>query len=92
MVKLFAWLVLVDRLNTKTMLTLHHTGGARENDLCVMCTEGREETCEHLFSLAPLQRNARPRSVSPGTSPLIWMSDFHREKETVDKISSLKPH
>jgi hypothetical protein len=56
-VKIFAWLVLVDRINTKTMLTRRHIGGARENDLCVMCIEGREETCEDLFFSCPFARD-----------------------------------
>jgi hypothetical protein len=54
-VKFFAWLVLVDRLNTKIMLTRCHIGEI-DDDLCVMCDTGSEETMEHLFFTCPFAR------------------------------------
>jgi hypothetical protein len=51
-IKFFFWLLLVDRLYTKTILTRRNIG-ARENDLCVMCNMGVNETIEHLFFNCP---------------------------------------
>ena len=47
-VKFFIWLILVDRLNTKNMLTQRHIG-VRENDQCIMCETDADEAAEHLF-------------------------------------------
>jgi hypothetical protein len=47
-IKFFAWLILVDRLNTKTMLRRRHLH--IEGDvLCVLCDTGLEEDIDHLF-------------------------------------------
>jgi hypothetical protein len=51
-IKFFFWLILVDRLNTKTMLSKRHIG-ERNNDHCVLCSLGENETLEHLFFLCP---------------------------------------
>jgi hypothetical protein len=51
-VKFFFWLILVDRLNTKNMLSRRHIG-ERSDDFCVLCTAGTEETIEHLFFQCP---------------------------------------
>lgn len=47
-VKFFAWLILVDRLNTKTMLKRIHLFN-EENAHCVTCDAGIEEDIDHLF-------------------------------------------
>jgi hypothetical protein len=47
-IKFFAWLILVDRLNTKTMLRRRHLN-IQGDAICVMCTSGDEETIDHLF-------------------------------------------
>ena len=47
-VKFFAWLVLVDRLNTKTMLRRRHLD-VQGTDICVMGDSGEEETIDHLL-------------------------------------------
>jgi hypothetical protein len=47
-VKFFAWLVLIDRLNMKTVLTRRNIGD-REDDLCLMCDARIDETVDHLF-------------------------------------------
>jgi len=47
-VKFFAWLVLVDRLNTKTMLQRRHLN-IQGDAMCVMCDAREEETLDHLF-------------------------------------------
>lgn len=47
-VKFFAWLVLVDRLNTKSMLQRRHLN-VQDDALCIMCASGHEETIHHLF-------------------------------------------
>jgi len=47
-VKFFAWLILVDRLNTKDMLQRRHLN-IQGTPICVMCAAGSLETIEHLF-------------------------------------------
>lgn len=54
-IKFFAWLILVDRLNTKTMLhrrNLNVQGG----QVCIMCNTGELETIEHLFFNCPFAK------------------------------------
>lgn len=55
-IKFFFSLVLVDRLNTKTILTRRHIG-ARDNGICIMCNSGTEETIDHLFFSSPFARS-----------------------------------
>jgi hypothetical protein len=47
-VKFFAWLILLDGLNTKSMLARRHFN-VQPNCYCVMCDEAEEETILHLF-------------------------------------------
>jgi hypothetical protein len=47
-IKFFAWLILVDRLNTKTMLQRRHLN-VQDGIACIMCSNGEQETIEHLF-------------------------------------------
>lgn len=47
-VKFFAWLILLDRLNTKNMLTRRNFN-VQPDSLCVLCDDGMEETIDHLF-------------------------------------------
>jgi hypothetical protein len=47
-IKFFAWLVLVDRLNTKDMLRRRHCS-IEDDDLCVLCPLGAVEDLDHLF-------------------------------------------
>jgi hypothetical protein len=54
-VKFFAWLILVDRLNTKTMLQRRHLD-IQDDAACVVCNEGEQETIEHLFFDCPFAR------------------------------------
>ena len=51
-VKFFAWLILVDRLNTKTMLRRRNLN-VQDDTLCVMCSAGIEEDIDHLFFECP---------------------------------------
>jgi hypothetical protein len=51
-IKFFVWLVLVDRLNTKSMLHRRHLN-TQDDNLCVMCNTGSEEDIEHLFFQCP---------------------------------------
>jgi hypothetical protein len=51
-IKFFAWLILVDRLNTKTMLRRRHIN-IQDNALCVLCDTGLEEDIDHLFFGCP---------------------------------------
>ena len=47
-IKFFAWLVLVDKLNTKDMLRRRHYN-TQDDDLCVLCSQGTVEDIQHLF-------------------------------------------
>ena len=47
-IKFFAWLILLDRLNTKNMLARRNFN-VQPNSLCVLCYDGKEETIDHLF-------------------------------------------
>jgi len=51
-IKFFAWLLLVDRLNTKAMLLKRHFH-VKPNTLCVMCRSTIEEDIDHLFFFCP---------------------------------------
>jgi hypothetical protein len=51
-IKFFAWLILVDRLNTKTMLRRRHIN-IQDDALCVLCDTGLEEDIDHLFFDCP---------------------------------------
>lgn len=54
-IKFFAWLILVDRLNTKTMLRRRHLN-IEDDALCVLCNMGIEEDMDHLFFDCPFAR------------------------------------
>jgi hypothetical protein len=56
-IKFFTWLVFVDHLNTKTMLTRKHIN-MHDDELCVLCVTGDLETINHLFFNALLLSNA----------------------------------
>lgn len=47
-VKFFAWLILMDRLNTKEMLERRHFH-VQPNCLCILCSRRESESIEHLF-------------------------------------------
>ena len=51
-VKFFAWLILVDCLNTKTMLRRRNLN-VQDDTLCVMCSARIEEDIDHLFFECP---------------------------------------
>lgn len=50
-IKFFAWLVLMDRLNTKSML--RRNLNIQDDTLCIMCNSGAEEEIDHLFFQCP---------------------------------------
>ena len=51
-IKFFAWLMLVDRLNTKMML-LRRNFHVQPNTFCVMCSSSTHEDIDHLFFYCP---------------------------------------
>jgi hypothetical protein len=55
-VTFFAWLILVDRLNTKTMLRRRNLF-TEDDDHCVLCTGGIDEDLDHLFFECPFSRS-----------------------------------
>lgn len=55
-IKFFAWLILVDRLNTKDMLQRRHLN-IQSTATCVMCNAGVLETIDHLFFDCPFAQD-----------------------------------
>jgi hypothetical protein len=55
-VKFFAWLVLVDRLNTKTMLRRRNLY-AEDDAHCILCTGRIDEDLDHLFFDCPFSKS-----------------------------------
>lgn len=55
-IKIFAWPVLVDRLNTRTMLQRRNMN-VQGGTICIMCTTGEQETIEHLFFGCPFAQS-----------------------------------
>lgn len=53
--KVFAWLVFADRINTKNMLRRRHYR-IDDDAECVLCNGRIEETVEHLFFLCPFSK------------------------------------
>lgn len=50
--KVFSWLLLADRVNTKNMLQQRHHNVTDDTE-CVLCNAKTEETVEHLFFECP---------------------------------------
>lgn len=48
-VKVFGWLLLIDRLNTRDMLDRKHCAPDGSDLTCVICSSGARETLQHLF-------------------------------------------
>lgn len=64
-IKVFAWLMISDRLNTMDMLDQHHC--ARENDDLILCLGEHRETRQHLFFTRPFSGGAGSIWVLIGT-------------------------
>jgi hypothetical protein len=71
-IKIFTWLLLMDRLNVRNILKRKKQKLEGNNYNCPMCSMGREETTFLLFFHAPLVNNAGATSTSTGT--LTWTS------------------
>ena len=54
--KMFGWLLMVDRLNTRNMLKRRHFAVAGGNYTCMLCQNPPEETVEHLFFECPFAK------------------------------------
>jgi hypothetical protein len=78
--KFFAWLILVDRLNTKTMLRRCHLN-IQGDVLCVMCNEEVEEDIEHLFFTCPFAQQCWTTILFNWDCPLPLMERFIKERE-----------
>lgn len=48
-IKVFAWLLLMDRVNTRDLLDRKHCKPINATVLCSCCSQGVRETKEHLF-------------------------------------------
>jgi hypothetical protein len=55
-IKVFAWLLLMDRLNVRNILRRKKHKLQRNDYSCVMCTNQCEETTFHLFFSCPFSR------------------------------------
>lgn len=78
--KVFAWLLLSDRLNTKNMLRRRHfvvgNDGLRSND-CILCGDQKEQTLEHLFFECPFATqcwNTLQISWDAGDDRFEWLT------------------
>lgn len=69
--KVFAWLILADRINTKNMLSRRHFNVGDNMD-CVLCDSGSEETVEHLFFTCPFSKKCWE------DLQMTWLSDGNR--------------
>ena len=54
--KMFGWLLLVDRLDTRNMLRRRHFAVAGDNYACMFCQNPPEETIKHLFFKGPFSQ------------------------------------
>ena len=75
-IKVFGWLLLSDRLNTRNMLKRRHYNIGTNFD-CLMCAQHVEETVEHLFFIALSVRSAGDPWASYGPcmiKNLHWLS------------------
>lgn len=83
--KVFAWLLLSDRLNTKNMLRRwHYVVGpvTPRSDDCVLCRQQCEETLEHLFFLCQFSVQCWDKlniSWGMGNNRFDWLSCARRE-------------
>ena len=82
-VKFFAWLILLDQLNTRNMLVRRHFN-VQPNALCVMCQNG-EETINHPFFDCSFDRRCWDKLG------IIWRQedDIHRRFLASRQQSSL---
>ena len=55
--KMFGWLLMVDRLNTRNMLKHRHFNVAGNVYTCMLCPSPPEETVEHLFFNCPFSQH-----------------------------------
>jgi hypothetical protein len=88
-IKFLIWLILVDRLNTKTMLSRRHIG-EKNNDHCVLCSLGEMRPWNISFSYSHLQLNAGVIWVSSGISIYAWTTNLLKPTKIVVYISSQK--
>lgn len=56
-IKVFAWLLFCDRLNTRDMLDRRHCAKEDEDLTCVLCNTDQRETRLHLFFTCPFSAN-----------------------------------
>jgi hypothetical protein len=84
--RFFAWLVVVDRLNTRNMLqrrNYHVPSGTS----CVMCNLGREEDIDHLFFTCSFARRVWAK-VGIQWNNLV---DIHLQLDEARDMSPVKP-
>lgn len=90
-IKFFAWLILVDRLNTKTMLQRRHLN-IQGTPICVMCSLGEQETTEHLFFSCPFAQDCWMRmGISWDMMPLLnYLTGSYKQVRHITCHSSQK--
>ena len=77
-IKFFAWLMMVDRLNTKIMLRRRHYN-TQAGIYCILCNHNAEEDVDHLFFGCPFAVNCWLRLN------IVWDLDLelhHRISQT----------
>ena len=79
-IKFFAWLVLVDHLNTKKVLTRRHIH-VHNDDLCVLCNTRAEETIDHIFFDCPFSRSCWNSMNINWNSSLSLLDRFYEARQ-----------
>lgn len=79
-IKFFAWLVLVDHLNTKDMLRRRHLN-VQDDTLCVMCAGGIGEDIEHLVFSCPFAQQCWSTINFSWDASIPLQDRFVKEKE-----------
>lgn len=83
-VKFFAWLILLDRLNTKNMLARRNFN-VQPDSLCALCDDGLDETVDHLFFDCPFAKKCWDKIG------ISWVSDgeIHRRIERTKPLTGM---
>jgi hypothetical protein len=80
-VKFFAWLIFVDRLNTKDMLQRRNMQ-VQGTQACVLCDMGSLETLEHLFFDCPFAKECWQKIGVNWDTTLSLPDRFHHGQST----------
>jgi len=84
----FAWLILVDSLNTKNMLQRRNLH-IQDDPICVMCDSKEKETIEHLFFECQFAKECWATINFVWDLSLPLLDRYTQARETHSSLSSL---